>query len=555
MPKGAKSQKKKGSGANKPVKDASTKQRIMGMREQLNLKRLEKLVAREADQLTNWVPPPPPPPDRPFRVDEDGIIHYKRKVCCHCPPSLTPVRFQDFPSVISPRLSLTISTATGHCQARSGPEDWQLRGAARPWDSLNDGTLDPNGRPYYIIPDGKDLFATARGGFWTEGGDEARAHIGHRAELALVLASYGRRLEAIEQLCQCLELDTSDGGGGVSSAEGGLSTVLTAAGEDDERACRLSPGLGASGSLAKFLLGYPEFSAEEAPSPRGGADTRPFKKAKVEAIKAAKAKALGGTSIASASSVSPGATSSVVGGSAALRLPHLASTKHSLRSRCLESLRGAAPNSTCAAAAALLVSLAVSNLPPPVSPICKKTKGLAIDQDASAATVQSSSCETVSHDLEVALARNPFILWCLGYPDIFSEAIAAAKSTFGGAVLNGSALPFGVSGQYSGESVTGADGKLASAAKDTAGGGWAAARDALLCASAEAPVWGWIQAALSAHSGGPQGVVRRFLISSPKAAAALEEADAPTAGVPANEFPVAHRFALALSRARKSSTE
>jgi hypothetical protein len=83
----------------------------LGQRERLNLARLERLVAKEKEALTNWAAPPPPPPPRASRIDEDGIEHFKRK-------------------------------------PRSGPEDWKLRGAARPWESLNDGTYDPNGREY-----------------------------------------------------------------------------------------------------------------------------------------------------------------------------------------------------------------------------------------------------------------------------------------------------------------------------------------------------------------------------------------------------------------------
>lgn len=99
---------KKGGLKWKGAKNEAPAQRMKGNRDRMNMMRLERQTERDEQALQNWCPPPPPKPPQPFRVDEDGFIHYKRK-------------------------------------ARSGPEDWKLRGAARPWESLNDGTLDPNG--------------------------------------------------------------------------------------------------------------------------------------------------------------------------------------------------------------------------------------------------------------------------------------------------------------------------------------------------------------------------------------------------------------------------
>jgi hypothetical protein len=92
----------------KGPKNEAPAQRMKGNKERLNSMRLERLIEREETSLQNWCPPPPPKEEQPFRIDEDGFVRYKRK-------------------------------------ARSGPEDWKLRGAARPWETLNDGTLDPNG--------------------------------------------------------------------------------------------------------------------------------------------------------------------------------------------------------------------------------------------------------------------------------------------------------------------------------------------------------------------------------------------------------------------------
>ena len=66
------------------------------------------------------------------------------------------------------------STGKRKRKAPSGPEDWKLRGCARPWESLNDGTLDPDGRPYDVRPEGVDFFATATGRFWKRCLQEAR---------------------------------------------------------------------------------------------------------------------------------------------------------------------------------------------------------------------------------------------------------------------------------------------------------------------------------------------------------------------------------------------
>jgi hypothetical protein len=49
----------------------------IGQRERLNLVRLERLVAKEEEALTNWAAPPPPPPPRPSRIDEDGFERFK----------------------------------------------------------------------------------------------------------------------------------------------------------------------------------------------------------------------------------------------------------------------------------------------------------------------------------------------------------------------------------------------------------------------------------------------------------------------------------------------
>ena len=80
--------KKRGAGSCKGTKDEATATRLVGTRERLQLKRLENLVDREAEALTNWAAPPSPPPERQSRVDADGFLHFKR--CAHSPLGKKP---------------------------------------------------------------------------------------------------------------------------------------------------------------------------------------------------------------------------------------------------------------------------------------------------------------------------------------------------------------------------------------------------------------------------------------------------------------------------------
>ena len=142
---------------------------LMSQRERMNLVRLERAMERDAILLSDWVPPPPP------RDEAEYTSKGKRK---RKPPS--------------------------------GPEDWKLRGCARPWESLNDGTLDPNGRPYDIREEGIDFFSTAMGNFWSNGNAATQEHIANRRELIDVYRSLGREKEALKIGTRALSLDATD---------------------------------------------------------------------------------------------------------------------------------------------------------------------------------------------------------------------------------------------------------------------------------------------------------------------------------------------------------
>ena len=506
-----KNQKKGGVGACKTIKDEGTLARLLGTRERLNLARLQKLVVREADALTNWAPPPPPPPPRPSRIDEDGIEHFKRK-------------------------------------KRSGPEDWVLRGAARPWESLNDGTLDPNGRAYDIKVDGEDLFATAKGRFWRANGD-AKAHVVHLRELACLLSASGRRAESLAHGCQALELDTSDGGGGRSSRGSSDSRGRSGGGgdnADDDDAPGISGEHGNSGDLARTLLGFPHCDGISSSDGSGGGDLHVDKKARAESS----------TKLAAGASVAHGPPK-------ALRAA-LASTAPSLRRRALAALKGAAAESTDAAAAAALVALAVAAV--------------------SVAGGGESAAAAAQQHMEACCARNPFLLWCVACPEAFTEAQAAhASYDAPGARVTAAAAAAAAaasSATSAGEPTDGAAGPDdgpriapkaevggAAAAAAVLRSGWALATEALRYASAEGPVWAWAGVigesrtsgggghATAAPAGVPtaaavaqsstRGMVHAFLAASPSAGAA------PGEGADDSEFPVARRFAAALTRARR----
>ena len=164
-----KTKKKGGAGAGKMVSGTAQQDRLVGQRERLNLVRLERAMEREAVELADWVPAPAP------KDEAEYTSKGKRKR-----------------------------------KAPSGPEDWKLRGCARPWESLNDGTLDPDGRPYDVRPEGVDFFATATGRFWTAGNEATRKHIANRRELVDVYRTVFREAAALTVGTRALELDASD---------------------------------------------------------------------------------------------------------------------------------------------------------------------------------------------------------------------------------------------------------------------------------------------------------------------------------------------------------
>ena len=151
------------------VKGKTQVQVLMSQRERMNLIRLERAMERDAILLSDWIPPPTP------KDEAEYTSKGKRK---RKPPS--------------------------------GPEDWKLRGCARPWESLNDGTLDPNGRPYDIREEGIDFFSTAMGHFWSNGNAATQKHITNRRELIDVYRSLGREKEALKIGTRALSLDATD---------------------------------------------------------------------------------------------------------------------------------------------------------------------------------------------------------------------------------------------------------------------------------------------------------------------------------------------------------
>ena len=193
----------RGAGSGKAVTGAGHQQRMIGIRERLNLQRLQRRVQREKELLTDYAPPKPEaPPD----LLDDGSRKKKRR-------NPTPEEL---------------------C-ARA-----VLRGAARPAASLNDGTLDPIGRPLDIRPHGDNLFETHFGQFWTANA-ATRAHIRNLYAFAAALESEGRTEDAVQQWVDALHLDTRDP---LMAAAAATEAVLPTIGDGAEvsHLTILSPG-------------------------------------------------------------------------------------------------------------------------------------------------------------------------------------------------------------------------------------------------------------------------------------------------------------------------
>ena len=94
---------------------------------------------------------------------------------------------------------------------RSGPDEWQLKGAARPWTMLKqieDGILYADGTPVHK-PDYVDMFEPNRGEFWTAH-EETKKYVEMLFQLGQACMGAGKSVRAIQCFLQCLELDAPD---------------------------------------------------------------------------------------------------------------------------------------------------------------------------------------------------------------------------------------------------------------------------------------------------------------------------------------------------------
>eukprot|EP00613_Pedinella_sp_CCMP2098_P077015 CAMPEP_0171940046 /NCGR_PEP_ID=MMETSP0993-20121228/36747_1 /TAXON_ID=483369 /ORGANISM="non described non described, Strain CCMP2098" /LENGTH=519 /DNA_ID=CAMNT_0012581987 /DNA_START=18 /DNA_END=1577 /DNA_ORIENTATION=+ len=346
-------------------------------------------------------------------------------------------------------------------RARSGPDDWVLRGAARPWESLDDGTLDPNGRPYDVVETGVDLFSLPglRGAFGVAN-TSSHAHVTHLRELAAILATAGveRKDEALAMGAKALQLDATDGAGRPPTSP--HSGREESGGEPESAQLKAS-------EMVRLLLGFGTKTAKAPTAAKavGGATgagqkklppgcvpkpmpnaPRPTKKARLAAASAA-ASASGGVSSVSTGNGGgtfvPAATfkgaragmsfkkgpkgvgyyadgngngnaaASAASAAALTRAAALSAVASgvdpAVLKKVLSALRSAAPGCTAAAAGALLVSLVLESSP------------------ASPPALKALS-DPVS-DLKALFACNPYALQVLASPLLFAEAAAAAART------------------------------------------------------------------------------------------------------------------------------
>lgn len=95
-------------------------------------------------------------------------------------------------------------------KGRSGPEDWILRGAARPYEMLQRieaGELDQDGNEIHV-PEFIDKFEPNEGKFWEDA--DTRKYVELLFELGKACIDAGKCSRGIRQFQKCMELDQTD---------------------------------------------------------------------------------------------------------------------------------------------------------------------------------------------------------------------------------------------------------------------------------------------------------------------------------------------------------